>query len=330
MTAAALLLIGTAACSGKSSGASNVSSGGVTIIKLGTTVNERDSFQVAAEKFAELIKERTGGSFVIDIYPNGSLGDERTMLESMQIGTLDMGIITSGPFVNFVPDMGVLDMPFLFASNEEVYKILDGEIGRTLLSKMEAANLKGLAYAERGFRNLTTSGRAVHGADDVKGLKLRVMENTVYISTFKALGVNTIPMAWAEALTALQQNTISGQENPVNVIHSFKLWETQGHVSMTRHAYASAILTMGLKKFNSLPADIQTIFLDAAQDAAEYQRAWIAENESQQMSDLEANGMVINREPDLTSFRSAVASVYDEYSSKYGEYINQINAALGR
>ena len=126
-----------------------------TVFQLGTTVNEQDSFQVAAEKFAELVAERTNGEYKIEIYPNGTLGGESDMLDSMSMGMLDMGIITSGPFVNFSEMMGVLDMPYLFATNEEAYEILDGEIGQELLGTLEEAGLKGLAYAERGFRNRT-------------------------------------------------------------------------------------------------------------------------------------------------------------------------------
>ena len=161
-----------------------------TVIKLGTTVNEQDSFQVCAEKFAELVKERTNGAYEIEIHPNGALGDERTMLESMQMGTLDMGIITSGPFVNFSSAMGVLDMPFLFANNEEAYKVLDGEIGKELLGTLEDADLKGLAYAERGFRNITNSKKPITNAADVAGLKLRVMENDVQLAAWSAMGCN--------------------------------------------------------------------------------------------------------------------------------------------
>jgi tripartite ATP-independent transporter DctP family solute receptor len=297
------------------------------VLKLGTTVNEQDSFHVAAEKFAELVEHRTDSAYKIEIYPNAALGDERTMLESMQMGTLDMGVITSGPFVNFVPEMGVLDMPFLFANNEEAYRVLDGEIGRELLDKIEDAQLKGLAYAERGFRNLTNSVRPVETAADIKGLKIRVMENEVYISTFEALGVNTVPMAWTEALTALQQNTINGQENPVNVIHSYKLWESQDYVTMTRHAYAAAPITMSLDRFNSLPEDVQQIFIQSAQEAAEYERNWVAENEDIQMAALEENGMEIVKEPDLDSFRAAVESVYQQYP-QYADYLSRIEAAL--
>ena len=297
------------------------------VLKLGTTVNEQDSFQIAAEKFAELVKERTNGAYVVEIYPNGALGDERTMLESMQMGTLDMGIITSGPFVNFVPEMGVLDMPFLFASNEEAYKILDGEVGQELLDKMENANLKGLAYAERGFRNLTNSVRPVENASDISGLKVRVMENEVYTATFKALDVNAVPMAWTDALTALQQETIQGQENPVNVIYSYQLWESQKYVTLTRHAYASAIITMSLKLFNDLPEDVQVIFKEAAQEAAEYERGWVADNEADQLQALKDNGMEVVETPDMDSFKAAVQSVYDQYPD-YADYLARIQDAL--
>ncbi|HOS69842.1 MAG TPA: TRAP transporter substrate-binding protein [Bacillota bacterium] len=298
-----------------------------TVLKLGMTINEQDSFYVCAQKFAELVKERTNNAYNIELFPNSALGDERTMLESMQMGTLDAGIITSGPFVNFVPEFGVLDLPFLFPNNEAAYKVLDGEVGKEILAKLEAKDLKGLAYAERGFRNLTNSVRPVKSAADVKGLKIRVMENEVYIASFNALGVNTVPMAWTEALTALQQGTIQGQENPVNVIHAYKMWDSQKYVTMTRHAYAAAVITFSLETFNKLPADIQKIFIDAAQEAAEYERAWVAENEASQIETLKANGMEVIEDPDLESFKAAVQPVYDKYS-QYSDYLKRINEAI--
>ena len=288
----------------------------------------QDSFQVAAEKFAELVAERTGGEYKIEIYPNGTLGGESDMLDSMSMGMLDMGIITSGPFVNFSEMMGVLDMPFLFASNEEAYKVLDGEIGKELLATLEDAGLKGLAYAERGFRNVTTSVRPVNSAADLKGLKLRVMENEVYTATFKALDVNAVPMAWAEALTAMQQGTIEGQENPVNVMYSYKLWEYgQKYATFDRHSYATAIITMSYDVFSALDGATQEIFVQAAQEAAEYERAWVAEQEASQIEALKANGMEIVENPDVESFRAAVTPVYEVYP-QYADYIARIQAAL--
>ena len=305
-----------------------VSASAETTLQFGTTVNEQDSFQVAAEKFAELVKERTNGEYVIEIYPNGTLGGEADMLEQMSMGMLDMGIITAGPFVNYSAMMGVLDMPFLFASNEEAYKILDGDIGKELLDTLEDANLKGLAYAERGFRNITNSVKPVANAADVAGLKLRVMENEIYTATFKALGVNAVPMNWQDTLTALQQGTVEGQENPINVIWSYKMWEyNQKYCVLDRHSYSTAIITMSLDLFNSLDEATQEIFVNAAQEAAEYERAWVAEKEAGQLQEIKDNGIEVIENPDVNSFREAVQVVYDAYP-QYADYISRIQAEL--
>lgn len=303
---------------------------GPRVIRFGTAVNEQDSFQHAAELFAQLVYERTDGAYMIDIFPNAALGDERTMLEGMQMGTLDMAIITGGSFVNFVQEMGVLDMPFLFDSGEQAYYILDGEVGRELLDLLGDVRLKGLAFAERGFRNLTNSVVPVYSAEDLPGLQIRVMENEIYIAAFEALGANAVPMAWTEALTALGQGTIDGQENPINVIYSFRLWETQRYITMTRHAYASAIITMSLGLFDSLPQDVRQIFLDSALDAAIFTREWNAGNEAAQMDALRENGMEIIEYPDIESFRDAVQGVYEGYEDVFGYHISKINRALGR
>jgi tripartite ATP-independent transporter DctP family solute receptor len=300
---------------------------GAEVLKLGTTVNENDSFQIAAVKFAQLIQDKTDGKYAIEIHPNGDLGGERDMLESMQMDTLDMGIVTSGPFVNFSADMGVLDMPFLFASNAQAYAVFDGEVGRELLDTLEDSNLKGLAYAERGFRNLTNSKKAVHSADDVKGLKIRVMENDVYTAAFKALGADAVPMNWNDTLTALQQGTVDGEENPINVINSYKLWESQKYCTLDRHSYSSAIITMSLDKFNELDADTQQIFLDSAQEAAEFERAWVAAQEADQLQTMKDNGMEVDEDPDMDSFKEAVQSVYDDYS-QYADYVEKINEVI--
>ncbi|MCC8189520.1 MAG: DctP family TRAP transporter solute-binding subunit, partial [Planctomycetes bacterium] len=209
--------------------------------------------------------------------------------------------------------VGVLDLPFIFADHAHAHAVLDGPLGQEILAKLDDVGIKGLAYAERGFRNLTNSVRPVHSAADIKGLKVRVMENEVYTTTFQSLGVNAVPMAWAETLTALQQGTIEGQENPVNVIHSFKLWESQKYVTMTRHAYASAIFTMSKRLFDRLPPEVQTIVKNAAQEAAVYERTWVAENEARQMAELKEHGMEIVETPDMESFIAAVQSVYDKY-----------------
>ncbi|WP_346796704.1 TRAP transporter substrate-binding protein [Halomonas sp. Bachu 37] len=297
-------------------------------LRLAHVVNEQDGFHVAATKFEELVEARTDGKVDIEIYPNASLGDERTLLEGMQIGTVDMGVITNGPVANFVEEMAVFELPFLFPSPEAAYEVLDGEIGQELLDKLAEVNLKGLAYAERGFRNLTNSERAVNTPEDLDGLRIRVMENPVYTDTFRELGANAVPMAWTEALTAMQQGTIDGQENPVNVIHSFNLDETQSYMTLTRHTYAPAIFVMGMPAWNQLPPAAQEVLTEAAQEAAEHERQVNAEMESEQLAELREAGMEINDSPDLEAFQSAVVPVYEKYGDQFGDYLERIRATL--
>jgi tripartite ATP-independent transporter DctP family solute receptor len=297
-------------------------------LRLAHVVNEQDGFHLAAVKFKELVADRTEGAVNIDIYPNASLGDERTLLEGMQIGTVDMGVITNGPVANFVEEMSVFELPFLFSSPQAAYGVLDGPIGQELLDKLSDVNLKGLAYAERGFRNLTNSKHEVNTPEDLDGLRIRVMENPVYVDTFRALGANAIPMAWTEALTAMQQGTIDGQENPVNVVHSFKLNETQKYMTLTRHTYAPAIFVMGMPAWNKLPEAAQDVLTEAAQEASEYERELNADMASRQLADLREAGMQINDSPDIKAFQAAVKPVYEKYGEKFGDYLPRIQEAL--
>ncbi|MCK0162999.1 TRAP transporter substrate-binding protein [Marinobacter sp. S6332] len=297
-------------------------------LRLAHVVNEQDGFHIAAVKFQDLVAERTEGAVSVELYPNASLGDERTLLEGMQIGTVDMGVITNGPVANFVEEMAVFELPFLFPSPQAAYDVLDGPIGKELLDKLSDVNLKGLAYAERGFRNLTNSERAVNKPEDMDGLRIRVMENPVYVDTFRALGANAIPMAWTEALTAMQQGTIDGQENPVNVVHSFKLNETQNHMTLSRHTYAPAIFVMGMPAWNKLPEAAQDVLAQAAQEAAEHERKVNAEMASKQLAELRESGMQVNDSPDIAAFQAAVAPVYEKYGKQFGDYLPRIQKAL--
>ena len=299
---------------------------GPQTIKLAHVVNEKDGFHIAALKFKELVEARTKGAVKVEVFPNASLGDERTLIEGMQIGTIAMGVITNGPVANFLPEIAAFEMPFMFASPEEAYKVLDGPVGQKVLAKLDAINLKGLAYAERGFRNLTNSKKVVKTPADMAGLKIRVMENPVYIDTFKTLGTNAVPMAWTEALTALQQGTIDGQENPVNVIYSFKLNETQKYLTMTKHSYAPALFLMSKKVFGSFNKETQDILVKAAQEAAVHERKWNAEQMTEQLKALKEKGMQIT-DPDTAAFQAAVKPVYDKYGPKFGTLLEDINKA---
>jgi len=287
-------------------------------IKLAHVVNEQDSFHLAATKFKELAEKYTNGEVKVTIYPNAVLGDERTLLERMKMGIVDAAIITNGPFINFVPKFGAIDLPFLFRDPEHAYAVLDGPIGDQLFAEAEKQGWKGLAWAERGFRNLTNSKHPVNSPADMKGLKIRLMQNPIYVDSFKALGANAVPMAWTEALTALQQGTIDGQENPLNVIVSFKLYDSQKFMTITRHAYAPAPLIMSMVTWKKLSASQQAAVMKAAKEAAQFERDFNNANEAQWMKDLTAKGMKIAT-PDLKPFLAAVQPVYKQYAAQFGQ-----------
>ena len=287
-------------------------------IKFAHVVNEKDAFHVAAEKFKEIVEKNSNGEITVTIFANAKLGDERTLLERMKMGIVDSAIITTGPIINFVPSYGVIDLPFLFRDPDHAYKVLDGSIGQKLLAEVESQGWKGLAFGERGFRNLTNSKRKVVTPEDIKGLKIRVMQNPVYVDSFMALGANAVPMAWTEVLTALQQGTVDGQENPLNVIMAFKLYEMQKYLSISRHAYAPAAILMSMNAWKKLTPAQQTLAKNAAQGAAEFERDWDNKMEAGWLKDLESKGMIVSN-PDLKRFREAVKPVYDKYTPKYGK-----------
>jgi len=287
-------------------------------IKIAHVVNEKDAFHQCALKFKELVEAGSNGELKVSIFPNAKLGDERALLERMKLGVVDAGIITGGPIINFMPRFGVFDLPFLFSSPEQAYKVLDGHVGRQMLGDMEQFGWKGLAYGERGFRNLTNSKHEVKTPEDMKGLKIRLMQNPVYVDSFKALGANAVPMAWTEVLTALQQGTIDGQENPLNVIVSFKLYETQKYLSITRHAYAPNVIMFSMKTWNKLTPEQQKLVSDSAQAAAEYNRKLDNDKAAEWLKFLKDQGMVVTY-PDLAAFRKAVQPVYEKYQDKFGK-----------
>jgi len=287
-------------------------------IKLAHVVNEQDSFHLAATKFKELTEKYTNGEVKVTIFPNAVLGDERTLLERMKMGIVDSAIITNGPFINFVPRFGAIDLPFLFRDPQHAYAVLDGPIGDQLFAEAEKQGWKGLAWAERGFRNLTNSKHPVNSPADMKGLKIRLMQNPIYVDSFKALGANAVPMAWTEALTALQQGTIDGQENPLNVIVSFKLYDSQKYMTITRHAYAPAPLIMSMKTWDKLKPAQKDAVMKAAKEAAQFERDFNNASEAQWMKDLTAKGMQIAT-PSLKPFLEAVKPVYAKYAAEYGQ-----------
>lgn len=288
-------------------------------LKLGHAVTEADVFQTAALEMQKIIQKESKGDMTVTIYPNAKLGDERNLLESLKMGTVDMIITTGGPVINFLPEFGVIDLPFLFKSPAHAYKVLDGKVGQKFFADMEKIGWKGLAYGERGFRNLTNSKHPVKKPADLKGLKIRLMQNPVYVDSFKALGANAVPMAWTETLTALQQGTIDGQENPVNVIRSYNIQDSNKYLTLTRHAYAPNLILMSMRTWNKLTPAQQKLVMKAAKKAAALNRRIDNANEAKWLAELKAKGMKVEEKFDYNAFVEAVQPVYKKYAPVYGQ-----------
>ena len=276
-------------------------------------------YGVAASTFAGEIAKRTQGRFKIEQYPNSQLGGERERIESGQLGTLDLVVTSSGPVPGFVPETGIVDIPFLFRDPAHARAVLDGPIGQELLAKFPAKNLIALAWGEQGFRHLTNNKRPVSTPEDMKGLKLRTMENPVHITAFRTLGAAPTPMAWPEVITGLQQGTIDGQENPISVITSAKLSQVQKYLTLTRHVYSPALFMMSPKVWNTLSAADKNSFREASKLAAVAMRKYVDDLEKKGVDDLKAQGMQVVMGIDTAKFQAILAPAYAEYAKKYGQ-----------
>lgn len=290
--------------------------------KLAHAVSTTAPYHLGAEKFVETLTELAGDRFEIQIFPNKQLGSERSLVEQLQIGTIDLVVTSTGPLGGFVPEMLVVDLPFLFRDTQHVDHVFEGPIGKNLLASLQKAGIQGLAFWENGFRNLTNNRRPVLQPEDCRGLIIRTMENEVHLESFRFLGANPTPMAWGEALTALKQGTIDGQENPINIIYTHGIYDFQEYLAMTAHFYSPALLLMNLKKFENLSPSDQKIFLEAARVAGRYEKEFIRQNEAETLKKLEALGMRVTR-PDRSLFRKAMAPVYEKYQSRFGEALIQ-------
>ncbi len=310
-----------AACggdSGQSTDDTGTGDGETIVLRASSSTAPDHPYNLGLEHFAELVSERTNGAVEIDIFPNSALGDERANIEDLQMGTLDIAVSSTGPLGNFVSDFLILDLPFLFKDYDHAHAVLDGEIGQNLLAKLDDIGVVGGAFWENGFREMTNSKHPINTVEDCAGLKLRCQENQVQMDAFSALGMDPTPMAWSEVFTALQQGTVDGQENPIAVIYSNKVYEAQDYLAMTNHVYSPAAILFSKTVLEGLPEEYQTVLLEAAQESADFERAACEDNEAAQIAEMEAAGLQVTY-PDTAAFQEAVAPVYEKYAEQFGQ-----------
>ena len=288
-------------------------------VKIGYALAPNSHYGAGATAWAESTQKATNGALQFKQFPSSALGGERELVEGLQLGTVEAGIVSTGTLSNFVPEVGVTDIPFLFRDSAHARKVLDGKTGQDILKKFEGRGLIALAWGEQGFRHITNAKRVIAKPDDLKGLKIRTMENPVHITAFRALGASPTPMAWPEVIGALQQGTIDGQENPLSVIVSAKLSEVQKHLALTGHVYSPAVLLISPKLWNSLNDAQKSAVRQGARDGALAMRKFVDDVEAKAVSDLRAQGMQVTTVSDKAPFQQALGSAYREYAAKFGK-----------
>ncbi len=289
-----------------------------TVIKVGYTPAANSHYGVGTQVLCDEIEKGTQGRYKCQIFPNGALGGEREMIEAVQLGTLDMVNTSTGPVGNFVPEVKIVDIPFLFRDYDHARRFLDAAPGQELLTKFPSKGLVALAWTENGFRHMTNSKRAIVKPEDAAGLKMRTMENKVHMDGYRTFGIQPTPMAFPEVFGALQQGTVDGQENPIPVILASKFSQVQKHLSLTGHVYSPALYLTSPRVMNKLSDADKKAFYEAAKKATVAQRKKVNEDEANGIAQLEKEGMSVVRKVDGQAFRDALRPAFAAYAKEFG------------
>ena len=283
---------------------------GAMVIKLGVVTKPGSAQNIVAEKFKELIEQRSRGEISVKIFHSASIGNETEILQQVQLNQVQMAIITGGPFDTFDPIVRVINYPFLFKDSQQADRILDGPLGAEILKSLESSGFKGLCFSENGFRNLTNSRRPVKSPGDIKGLKIRVMSSALHKAIWQTLGANPTPMPWP-IYTELEQGVIDGQENPLWVMEVYKFYEIQKYMTLTRHVYSPHIDIASLKWWRTLDEKTRELIQETIYAAAVYQRNENRSKDAQRLALLASKGMQVEQDPELDAFRSKVSGLKD-------------------
>ncbi|TMH60145.1 MAG: DctP family TRAP transporter solute-binding subunit [Betaproteobacteria bacterium] len=290
-----------------------------TALKINIALAQNSHYGVAIDSFAREVERRTNGRYKVQTFYSAALGAERESVEGVQLGTLDLTLTSTGPLPNFVPDVAIIDIPFLFRDYAHARAVLDGPIGQELLAKFPAKGMVGLAWAENGFRHMTNSKRPVNVPEDLRGLKMRTMENPIHIEAYRQFGILPTPMAFTEVFTALQQGTVDGQENPLSVITAAKLDQVQKYLSLTGHVYSPAVFLMNKAQWDTLSDADKQAFRDAATEGVKANRARVDDDERKAVADLRARGMTVVENVDKEKFQAALAPAYADFGRRFGQ-----------
>ena len=274
-----------------------------------------------AQKFADLVAQKSGNKITVKLFPGGTLGGDLQTVSALQGGTVEMTVLNAGILTAQVKEFAVFDLPFLFASPQEADAVTDGAFGKNLLAKLNEKGLVGLGYWELGFRNLTNSKRPINKVEDIAGLKIRVIQSPIYIDMFNALGAAATPMPFPELYPALEQKAVDGQENPFTLIRTSKFYEVQKHLAVTRHVYNPQAVILSKKFFDALSPAEKKIVTDAVTEATAYQRQLSRQQAEEALAELKKAGMQVTEfaPAEMQRLRDKVKPVVDKHTAAIGE-----------
>lgn len=298
-------------------------------LKLGHIQSEQDLWHLGAQKFKDELEKRSNGAITLTIYPNSTLGGDRDLVEGMQMGTVDFGLI-AGVLGNFAPSIQLLELPYLFKSQDEFNKVVKGKIGEEIAGNVvETANVRILDWWERGSRQVT-SNKPINGIDDLKGLKIRVPEIPAMVTTWRAIGANPTPMAWSEVYTGLEQGVIEAQENPIPFIFGGRINEVQSNLSFTNHKFEYVTLAISEMRWKQLTPEQQKIVVEAANAATAFENEQVRTKTDEMLKTMEAAGLKVSH-PDTAPIAAAAQSAHDAFGAKVDpDLYNRIKQELGR
>ena len=293
---------------------SSVASAAQFTLKLGHIADPQNPYAQGVDKFAALVAEKTKGAVEIKVFPSSQLGNQRDLIEGLTFGTVDMTMTSTAVFGNFVPEMGAFDLPFIFRDLDHAFKVLD-TVGMDVAKRGEARGIKTLAFMENGVRHMTNNKRPIRMPADMKGLKIRVMEQPIYIEMMKALGASPTPMAFGELFTALEKGVIDGQENPLAHIYTSRFFEVQKYISLTAHTYSGEPMLISMSAWKKLPAEHQKAIEEAAMEATKWQRDLCRQLEGGYIKQITDSGKsVINDDVDKAAFAAATRGTWDIFA----------------
>ena len=289
-------------------------------LKLSYVTAKDSPYGLGVEKFAEIAAKKSDGKLKVKGYSDGQLGAEVASISSTQGGVIEMSLVSTAAVSGNVKEFGLFDFPFLFSEEKEVYAVLDGPVGTQLLNKLSDRGLVGLCYWEVGFRHVSNSKHPVAKLEDFRGLRIRTIQNPVFVDVFNTLGANASPMAFTEVYPALESKALDGQETPYNVIYTSKLYEVQKYISATKHIYGPGVVLVGKKFWDQLSGDEKKVLQDSCVEARDYERKVSRDLDTKVLAEMRAKGLIFNEisPEEYARMREKVKPVIEKYTSVVG------------